>query len=575
MAIRFQIHIKASSVLCAVILASVLVMSSGVAFAQPGDTIGSLRVDACPEPVGDTHDARQSKQQAGERYDRGLVLYDEGDYKGAVDSFVESYCATPHPAVFYNIAQSYERLLEFELSVAYFLRYAKEADPEAPTTRKAALRAEVLQALPAQIRVATVPAGAAIAIHDSHGLRARGAANQEAPLEVVGGRYTMHVSLPGYQDLTRAIETRPGQPYSYYLKLEPNTGTMRVSTTPSSARIFLNKRLVGVGKYTGVLPVGTYELSVELANRKTIGRSLRISKDKTTEERVVLAPPHKSGRTTLLVASGLALGTTGVVTMSNIFKQDRPVTIAGSLAAVGVGLGGAYYGIPNSITRGDGWYIIESSLIGFLEGSFVGSFFSCEIISDAGAVTKNCTGSEDDAILAAGLTGGLIGVAIGATTRKTLQLDTGDAAVVGSAALWGLGTGALLYAIFDSDLRIRDATLFSGLNLGLVAGAGILATSDVSLERVAIIDLGGVGGLLGGATLAQAFESGDERLQHFSLFGMVAGLIASAVLTREMDQVSSRSSPTKSHDSRLTPVVGRVMDAAGRGVPNLGFSLRM
>ncbi len=559
----------------ALILCSLLVMGSTTVFAQSSEDVAHLRVDTCPEPAANNLDTKNNTREAGERYDRGLVLYDEGNYKGAVDAFVDSYCATPHPAVFYNIAQSYERLLEFELSVAYFLRYAREADPDASTTRKAALRAEVLQALPAQIRVATVPPLASIAIHNGRGLRARGKANQEAPLEVVGGSYTMHVSLPGYQDITRTIKTRPGQPYSYYLKLEPNTGSLRISTTPNSARIFLNKRLVGVGKYSGDLPVGTYELSVELTNRRTIRRSIRISTNKTTEESVMLPPPHKSGRTALLVASGLALGTSGVVTMSNIFKQDRPVTIAGSLAAVGLGLGGAYYGIPNSITRGDGWYIIESSLIGFLEGSFVGSFFSCEIISDAGALTKNCTEGEEEAILAAGLTGGLLGIAAAATTRKTLQLSTGDAALVGSAALWGLSTGALLYAVFDSDLRIRDATLFSGLNLGLVAGAGLVATSDVSLERVAIIDLGGVGGVLGGATLAQAFESGDERLQHFSLFGMVTGLIAATVLTREMDQVSSQPHQTERHDSVLTPVVGSMTDTAGQQVPNLGFSVRM
>ena len=129
-----------------------------------------LRVDACPEQQG-SESARTTR--AADDYDRGLVMYDEGDYRGAVEAFVDSYCNKPHPAALYNIAQSHERLLDFARSVQYFERYISSAAATAPNVKKASLRAEVLRNLPAQLRVATVPPGAAITIRDSSGVRAR------------------------------------------------------------------------------------------------------------------------------------------------------------------------------------------------------------------------------------------------------------------------------------------------------------------------------------------------------------------------------------------------------------------
>tara|TARA_R110002096_G_scaffold16898_10_gene58001 strand:- start:9988 stop:11730 length:1743 start_codon:yes stop_codon:yes gene_type:complete len=535
-----------------------------------------LRVDGCQEPTEEG--AASATQSASELYDRGLVLYEEGDYEGAIDAFVGSYCAKPHPAGFYNIAQSYERLLKFELSVRYFERYIRESDPAAPTTRKASLRAEVLRQLPAQIRVATVPAGAAITIHDRAGLRARGKANQDAPLEVVQGNYTMQIRMPGYEDITKTITTKPGQPYSYYLRLEAQTGSLQVTATPGNSRIFLDDRLVGVGTYRDTLPVGRYEVVLEAPGRESSKEFVTIKADDASELSMELEAPEESGRRPLLIASTIGLGVTGGVAMSSIFSQDSAATIASSLAAGAVGAGGAYYGIPESTTRADAWFMIEASLLGAIEGGLVGSFFACNVETVGAAQRKDCSDREDKAITAAALSGGLIGLAGSAIAHKRLKLTTGDAAVLGSSALIGLSSGALLYAVFDSDLRIRDPILFSGLNFGLVAGAGLLATNNISLERMAIIDLGGVGGVLSGALLAQAFESGDERLQHFSIFGLVSGLIGATFLTRDMDEVGdAKDEPTTSDTGArtLTPIVGSTTDRAGNFVPNLGFSIRM
>ena len=186
----------------------------------------------------------------------------------------------------------------------------------------------------------------------------------------------MQVHMPGYEDLTRNITTAPGQPYSYYLRLEALTGTLQITATPGDSRIFLDDRLVGVGSYRDTLPVGRYEIVVEAPGRESRNEFAVIKAGDTKEVSLELAAPAESGRRSLLIASTFGLGVTGGVAMSSIFGQDSAETIASSLAAAAVGAGGAYYGIPESTTRGDAWFMIESSMIGAIEGALLGSFLS-------------------------------------------------------------------------------------------------------------------------------------------------------------------------------------------------------
>lgn len=546
-----------------VALLAVVFCISSDAWTDTGADKNGLRVDQCPTPSdGAKDDSPRQTREAGASYDLGLVLYEEGDYQGAVDAFVASYCAKAHPAAFYNIAQSYERLLDFELSVRYFERYVAEAGPRAANRKRAALRAEVLRKLPAQVRVATVPAGATITIRNQTGITARGTANEELPLEVTQGEYTMHVEMPGYDSIQQPLITKPGQPYSYYLRLTAKKGRLEVTASPANGRIFLGDRLVGVGTYAESLPVGRYEVTVEAPDRQPSTQVVELTAGGRSKANIALAHPPTSGFRTLLVASGVGLGLTGGAAVSGIFGQDNTITAVGSLATMGLGMGGAYYGIPRSTTRGDAWFIIGSSLLGLTEGALIGAYFACDVTSSSTSLRDEDCNSE--AITGAALAGGLAGAAAASLSYESLEFKSADAALLGSGAFWGLGAGATLHAIFDSDLRVRDTMLFTGLNLGVLAAGGLLANDEVSLARVAIIDLAGVGGVLGGVSLAQALDSEAERLQHFSLFGMVAGLATGTFLTRYMDE-------EKTTPDELKPVVSTTQDRGGHTVFHYGL----
>ncbi len=536
-----------------------------------------LRVDNCPPeeapPESETAEETDARhiQLAGDAYDRGLVLYEEGNYDSAVEAFVDSYCQKAHPATFYNIAQSYERLLDFERSVQYFERYVAEAENDSANAKKAALRAEVLRNLPAQVRIATVPAGASVTIRNKAGIIARGTANGVSPLEVRQGQYTIHVEKPGYETIVQGLETKPGKPYSYYLSLKPEETGLQVTVSPGNARIFVDKRLVGVGNYAESLPLGNYEIMVESPGRESVSRNIQLTEGKLNNQIIELAKPQQSGRRELLVASGVGLGITGGLALGSIFDQDPAITAVAALTTTAVGFGGAYYGIPESVTRGDAWYLIESTLIGFTEGALIGSMVSCkevspEFVEDEDFMERDevCT---DGVTAGAAITGAMVGAVAATATRSKFQLTTGDAALIGSASFWGLVSASFFYAIFESEYRLRDPMLLIGLNLGLVAGTGLVANSEVSLRRVAIIDLAGLGGMVGGIGLSLALNAQDSRVEHFALFGLISGLVGGTFLTRSLDD-----EPSGATSLTLSPGLGSARDVEGKSVMSVGLS---
>jgi hypothetical protein len=516
---------------------------------------GTAEVDRClpPEDVPD----KERTRRASDHYDRGLVLYEEGDYSGAVREFVSSYCDQPHPSAFYNIGQSFERLLLYEKAVAYFERYVVEATEEGPNRKRAELRAEVLKGLPSQIRVATFPEGAQVTLHSDVGVTARGVANAQRAILVRKGRYKMSVSLPGYETVEQEITAEIGQPYSYYFRLSPLKGSLRIKSSPPNARIFVDNRLVGIGRYSETIAVGKYAVTVEAPGRVPDKREVSVKSERSTDVSVELDELPASGRRPLLVASTVGLGAVGGVMFNSVFEQSTDRAGLAALLGTGIGFAGGYYGIPEEIPRGHAWYIMSSALLGAVEGGLVANFFSC------GYDSQDVGSCNDSVIAGSALTFGMLGALGGAATASSVDYSTGDVGVVLSAGLWGAAAAGLFAEAFEANKRTRDPMLFAGLNLGVLSAVTILSQTDVSLRRIALIDLAGLGGVVGGVAVAGILDSSLEQLDHLSILGMVSGLVVGTFLTRDLDL----------DDTSIRPNVGAVTDQNGNQNMALGLLL--
>lgn len=488
-----------------------------------------LEIDDCT-PQNVTPD--ELRRRAAEHFDRGATLYVQGDYRGAVQEFVSSYCSIPFYSILKDIGQAYERALDYERAIGYLARYVEKVPPDAkpmsacepdPQVDRETVRQRisVLASLRGQLLVQTEPADAKITL--ARGGRVAGRATSNKPIELEGGTYDMVVASDGHVTQTRKIELKIGKPLTQFVQLEAEVGDLVVQVTPADARVFVDDRFVGIGRIEQKLRGGSYRIMTESSGRLTDQRRVEVLPNRVNRVQVELAPRPQFGRRQLIVFSAIG---GGLVSGNLLAAFDDPtIGVLGGLGGVLVGGLGSYLFLPETVPLGTSNLTITASLAGGFAGATAAALFTerNEVVQPVSALTA------------------IAGVGIGYYAGSRTRILPGDAALINSSTIWGTVSGALFATSFNTDNRLGAGLIASGLGLGLTSGVLMARYYDISRTHAALIDVGGVIGIFGGLALVGFVypdEVDSERNEHFANFalgGMTVGLIAAGVLTRNMD----------------------------------------
>jgi hypothetical protein len=546
----------------------VCVAVTGVARADDR-TIGFIGKDV---PILEVEDCKHDDaphdvllKRGGEYYERGEVLYLQGDYRGAVREFVASYCEFPYYSILKDIGQAYERELDYSRAIAYLERYVREMPRDAQRANSCApdpqedkqnvlARIRVLEKLPAKLRVQTTPADARVSVIKDGVVVARREAGKE--LEVVAGPVQIVVERDGYVSVTQNEHVEIGKPYTFFVQLEPLKGRVRIRVTPSNARLFIDQRQVGTGSYDAQMPGGRYTLHAEAPDHISTSYQFDVVPEKEfTPVSIELSREPEFGRKQLLVYGGIGGFATGVSLASpQTADTNTRVGLLG-LAALGgaaAGLAGVYYGTPRNISLGTSSFTVTSSLIGGAASGAIATMLADKLEVSAPA-------------LGGGLVlGALAGYYVGDRTHPS----PGDAAVINSGALWGGVAGALFTVSFQSGDRIGAGLVMSGLSMGTLGGSLLQRYFTVSRGRAALIDAAGVAGIVLGLATQRTIDlatnvgkASPEQTANYMLGGLAGGLIIGGVLTRTMDDI----------DPGVTPAIGQVTTASGASTTTYGI----
>ena len=518
-----------------------------------------LEVDDCPAKPTLPQDKLISI--AREHYNRGEILYVQGEYAGAVQEFTASYCLYPYFTILKDIGQAYERQLDYQRAIAYLERYvfavpadAKPAgscgvDPQ-QDRKNVAARVSVLSALPARIKVTTSPEGAAIAMVADTGIAARGVAGGKL-IETRAGHYEMTATLEGYETVTQEIDVEVGKPYGYYISLPRQKGQLSVVTVPDGGRVTVDNRVVGTGSVTMDVIAGDYQIHVDLPGRISVDRTVTVLPKKENRVVVELPPTPETGRTQLL--PGLALGgmIVGLGIDAATTNQGDTISFGYSFLGLSLGAGAAYLAVPRDIPLGTSSLTITGILTGTTAGGALGSVLSSR---------------EEVAFYGASIGAATVGLAAYIAGRR-LVISSGDAALINSGVIWGTTAGAIFANTFEPSDKLRAGIMLSGLTLGSVSASLLTRNFDLSRRHVALIDLGGVLGLALGYSVTSAFNSNGtpvtgQTRAHFSLAGLAVGILGGALLTRNLDAPRSIG---------LSPQLSAARDVAGNKIMTLGI----
>jgi hypothetical protein len=219
---------------------------------------GTAAVAVSPDASAQESAARE----AAKHFERGVALYREMDYAGALVEFKRANALASNPTVLYNIGQAQYQLQDYAGALTTFNRYLTESSPSDGHRADVESTIEVLRTRVGHVSITTVPAGADIAVDD----QPVGRTPLDERVLVSVGRRKVTATLAGHLPASRYVEVAADDNVSVNLELPGTSVTaapLKAVTEPSVAPTEKNEashtgatlRIVG-WVATGVLAAG-------------------------------------------------------------------------------------------------------------------------------------------------------------------------------------------------------------------------------------------------------------------------------------------------------------------------------
>ncbi|MEP7120109.1 MAG: PEGA domain-containing protein [Byssovorax sp.] len=285
-----------------------------------------------------------SVDEARRHMDRGLDLYDKGQFRESAAEFDAAYQAQPFSASLCNAAMAYERALNFQSAIARYKSFLS-AEPNPPdlvriktvltwleAQQAAQLAARSIDAdgglgdaadggalaasdagaapppveIRSQVVVESDPPGAPLTVY----LRKSGASpflagapnpgwqkvveSQKTPYDVALPTGNYHLVLDAFRDLKRSetdLELLPGRVYNFKANLSQGAflGFLRVTSPIEGARIHVDdpppftKGTWGRAPHGDLLEPGEHQVWIEAGGYETILRTITVERGATVE----------------------------------------------------------------------------------------------------------------------------------------------------------------------------------------------------------------------------------------------------------------------------------------------------
>lgn len=209
---------------------------------------------APPAPAGDSAAAAKPgdmKEEAIQRYQRGMELYDEKDYQAALTEFRKAYELSPTYKLLYKIGQVCYRLQDYACALKNFEQYLVEGT-DLPAERRKEVMEEVnlLRNQVGKLDIIVNVPGAAVTVDDV----AIGNSPLEGPISVSVGKRKIAASKTGRAPTSMVVEVAGGETKKVNIDLLVLKGETRtvITEVPSKWTVW---SWVGVGA-AGALAAG-------------------------------------------------------------------------------------------------------------------------------------------------------------------------------------------------------------------------------------------------------------------------------------------------------------------------------
>jgi len=158
-----------------------------------------------------------ARREAQQHFRKGIELYDENDFRGALVEFERAYDLAPSYRILYNIAQVRYQLRDYAGALKAFEQYLAEGGKQVDRRRRSEVEQEIvkLRGRVAQVTVTTSVPGADVFIDDV----LVGTTPLAESVVVSAGRRTITATKQGYHPATRTVDVASADKLDVTLEL--------------------------------------------------------------------------------------------------------------------------------------------------------------------------------------------------------------------------------------------------------------------------------------------------------------------------------------------------------------------
>jgi hypothetical protein len=269
---------------------------------------------------------------AKDAYEAGKLLFLDKDYANALIKFRRAYELSSDPRLLWNVAVCEKNLRRYTRMLNTIDALLKDESPllTEADRKEAADLAQTAQAFVSPLKL-TVSEGSATVFIDDEEV---GSTPLEKPVLLDVGTRKIRITKPGFKEVVRSEEVAGGSDVVIDVKLEKEVheGRLRIVAGPKDS-IVLDGKVVGVGRYEGVVPSGDHALRVTAPGMADYKADVHVQDDKLRELRVSLTPLPASGGslTWLWIAGGAVLVAGAVVGGVFLFQPTQEPAVKGTL----------------------------------------------------------------------------------------------------------------------------------------------------------------------------------------------------------------------------------------------------
>jgi hypothetical protein len=280
-------------------------------------------------------------REAAKHFQRGVDLYNDGDFRGALVEFKTAYQTWPRANVLYDIGQTEYQLLDYAAALKTMERYLQETGPTAPHRQDVEAAVETLRGRVGRVAL-TSESGCEVSVDD----QPAGTTPLDAPILVSVGQRRIAVICTGQRGVGKRIEVAAGQTVSLELRPAglPTPAVRAVATVHDTRPAPPSKAYVTGWIVTGVLVAGTVALGattmVEQSRLSALRNSYPVAKS-DLDRQTALTTGLAISTDVLGAAALVGAGVSTWLTVKHRYEQrGKHVTVG--LGPRGVQVGGSF-----------------------------------------------------------------------------------------------------------------------------------------------------------------------------------------------------------------------------------------